>query len=193
MASDLSQEIFHRYNLFLKAVFHIPVFQRLLKEVEGTGGKVSVVDLIAFQIGWGKCLIRWYEAGIKGQLPEMPGEGFSKWNYTAIANHFYHKYAYDASIQQLEAFHEVVSQILEMTTKEEKTGDIERIGIWSWCTLSSGKKWPLSKWIRVNTVSPYKRATQLLKKLKNHDSLKNDLFLADFQSQMRKNGDFSKN
>lgn len=163
-ASPLTQDIQNAYDQFIKLVIDIPIAKRQVKAIEGTGGKVSVTDLIAYQIGWSRCLIRWYEAGIKGEQPEMPGEGFSKWDYVEIAKHFYQKYGYDASSQQLKVFHETVSQILEITQKEQQTGNLDQEGIWPWCTLSSGKKWPLSKWIRINIVSPYKRASQLIKK-----------------------------
>ena len=102
--------------------------------------------------------------GISGQVPEMPGDGFSSWNYIAIARHFYRKYCYDSSDQQMVVFDQVVSRILEIIQKENDAGNLDRIGVWSWCTLSSGKQWPLSKWIRVNTVAPYKRAAQWIKK-----------------------------
>ena len=57
-----------------------------------------------------------------------------------------------------------------MVKKEHETGNLNKIGVWPWCTLASGKQWPLSKWIRVNTVSPYKRAASMIRKfLKNTD------------------------
>ena len=55
----------------------------------------SVADLIAYQMGWGKWVIQWYEAGANGEKPQKPGEGFSVWDYTEIAKHFYEKYQYD--------------------------------------------------------------------------------------------------
>lgn len=79
------------------------------------------------------------------QLKDFFNDGFSKWNYVAIAKHFYQKYSYDAAIQQLEIFQETVLRILEITQKEEQTGNLDQEGIWPWCSLSSGKKWPLSK------------------------------------------------
>jgi len=88
-----------------------------------------VSDLIAYQIGWGKCLIRWYEAGIKEEQPEMPGEGFVKWDYLAIAKLFYQKYGYDASSQQLKVFQETVFQIVKIIEKEQKTGNLNRQGV----------------------------------------------------------------
>lgn len=163
--SDLKREIALGFDALEKIVTTIPPSQRQTKTFDGTGGKVSAADLIAYQIGWGKCLIRWYEAGIRGESPEMPGEGFEKWDYVAIARHFYQKYFYDGSDHQLDVFKNVVSRILAIIDKEEQTGRLDQIGVWPWCTLPSNKPWPLSKWIRVNTVAPYKRAVQILKRL----------------------------
>ena len=176
MSFSLSQDVQKAYEQLIKTTDSIPTSKRRNKITEGAGGRVSVSDLIAYQIGWGKCLIRWYEAGIKGGQPEMPGDGFSKWDYVAIAEHFYQKYGYDASSQQLKVFQEIVTLILEITQREQQTGNLDQEGIWSWCTLSSGKKWPLSKWIRINTVSPYKRANQLIKKAANIISPKQSQF-----------------
>lgn len=164
MHSTLIHDIQLARDQLLKVIANVPAASRRLKIIEGTGGKVSIADLLAYQIGWGTCLIRWYEKGIKGEVPEMPGEGFSKWDYVAIAKHFYHKYHYDAADRQMQAFEQVVLRILEIAEIEHQRGQLDLIGIWSWCILPSGKRWPLSKWIQVNTVSPYKRAAQLIKK-----------------------------
>ena len=164
MAHPLSDEIRSHYEKLIAAITPIPPSERTLQRFEGTGGPVSAADLIAYQIGWGQCLLRWYEAGRKGETPEMPGEGFSKWDYVAIAKHFYKKYHLDGGEKQMHLFAQTVSALLKIVEEEEKRGRLEQIGAWDWCTLPSGKQWPLSKWIRVNTASPYKKATQLLRK-----------------------------
>lgn len=163
MSVSLIQEIQREKNNLVRLVTSFATPFWFLKEIDGTGGKVSISDLIAYQIGWGKCLIRWYETGLKGEMPDIPGDGFLKWDYNAIAKHFYQKYSYNSSEQQLRMFGEVVAKILEIAEREDQTRNLDRLGVWSWCTLASGKQWPLSKWIRVNTVAPYKRAVQLLK------------------------------
>ena len=170
LKAPLSREIQREYNKLVNLIASIPVSLHILKQVEGTGGKVSITDLIAYQIGWGQCLIGWYESGIKGEVPIMPGEGFSKWDYTAIAQHFYQKYQYHNHNphnthnhdEQNQVFHQVVLKLLDIVEKEYASGNLDRIGVWSWCTLQSGKQWPLSKWIKINTSSPYKRAFQLI-------------------------------
>jgi hypothetical protein len=94
----------------------------------------------------------------------MPGDGFTTWNYVDIAQHFYQKYFYDQSEVQTEVFEHVVSDLTKIVEKESLTGNLDRTLVWSWCTLQSGKHWPLSKWIRVNTCAPYKKAYPLIKK-----------------------------
>jgi hypothetical protein len=161
MKGNLSAEIKKNSKQLIELIEHYP--QRTEKIFIQNHSAISIADILAYQIGWGKALIRWYESGINNENPLMPGDGFSKWDYTAIAVHFHHKYAYDSAEQQLKAFTEVVSRILEIIAIETQTGNLEKLNIWSWCTLSSGKPWPLSKWVKVNTASPYKRAIQLIK------------------------------
>lgn len=73
LIASLSQEIQREYDKLINLIASIPVSSRILKQIEGTGGKVSITDHVAYQIGWGKCLIGWYESGIKGEVPIMPG------------------------------------------------------------------------------------------------------------------------
>lgn len=162
--SSLSSDVQKEYNKLLETTIQIPIKHRTTKKIDGTGGKVSVSDIIAYQIGWGTLLNGWYEAGIKGEIPEMPGDGFKKWNYTLLALHFYKKYQFDSSQEQNLAFNRVVKQILSNVEREYLTGNLDKIGVWQWCTLSSGKKWPLSKWVKINTSSPYKKANILVQK-----------------------------
>lgn len=161
MQNPLSQEIEAAYTHLINAIGD---HDRSKKVIDWNAKKISLAELIAYQIGWGSCLIRWYEAGIHGKTPDMPGEGFKKWDYRAIAAHFFEKYGYDGGAEQAHHFEEVVRKIANIAKEEEMNGNLTREGVWPWCTLSSGKKWPLEKWIRVNTVSPYKRATGLIKK-----------------------------
>jgi hypothetical protein len=163
--APLSKEIVAAYEK-LRAV--VQPLSREVRLIAGNAG--SVADLIAYQIGWGTLLIGWYEAGIRGKVPIMPGEGFTKWDYAGLAEHFYQKYHIDAYVQQEKVLEEVVKRIVEIVEREYSMGNLDKLGIWQWCTLSSGKQWPLSKWVRVNTVSPYVRATRLVKNL-SRDSI----------------------
>lgn len=162
--TSFHSEIRQAYDKLRITLAAVPIVKRNLKLIDGTAGKISLTDLIAYQIGWGKCLIRWYESGLHSKVPEMPGEGFSQWKYAEIAQHFYEKYRFDAGEEQLKILDELVLNIVEIAKQEETSGNLERIGVWSWCTLRSGKLWPLRKWIQVNTVAPYNQAVKMINK-----------------------------
>ncbi len=159
----LSQKITKEANLLIATASQVPVELRTKKAIAGTGGQISVSDLIAYTIGWGNLLLGWYNSGITGTMPSMPGEGFTKWDYIGLAQHFYTKYKYDNGDEQLKQFELLVQHIIAMVEKEYKTGNLEKLNVWPWCTLPSGKQWTLDKWVRVNTIAPYKRATTLIK------------------------------
>lgn len=164
LQSPLGYAIFKAYERLSHCIEQIPLSKRTKKIIEGTGGMVSIADIIAYQIGWGRLLVGWYNAGIQGKMPIMPGDGFTTWDYTAIAQHFYAQYHYDAAKQQLVEFHTIVEKIIQITENEFQKGNLEKLGVWSWCTLKSGKQWPLSKWIQVNSIAPFNRATMCVKK-----------------------------
>lgn len=162
--APLSNTILEEYNKLIETVNLTPTSNLSKKIINGTGGKISITDLIAYQIGWGKLLINWYETGINNKTIIMPGEGFTTWDYTAIAKYFYKKYTSKTFNELTKEFSNVVQQIITITEHEYDTNQLDIAGIWPWCTLKSGKQWPLSKWITVNTVAPYKRARTLIKK-----------------------------
>lgn len=140
----------------------LPKEGRSKEVLEGTGRLVSVNELLAYQIGWGTLLISWYEAGVSDKTPVMPGEGFTSWDYNGLAAHFYQKYVFETDEEYERCLDRVVSRILEIIEVEQRSGNLDVLGVWSWCTLKSGKQWPLSKWIQVNTIAPYQRAQKLI-------------------------------
>jgi hypothetical protein len=172
----LSQEIQKVYKVLTQLISQIPITQRNVACIEGNQGQISVSELIAYQIGWGRLLVGWYESGIQHKNPEMPGEGFSKWDYNSLAKHFYQKYHLDGSSKQLALFHETVERIISIVETEHRAGQLDKIGAWDWCTLKSGKQWPLSKWVRINTIAPYKKAAMFIRKLKKLENSANQKF-----------------
>ena len=165
--APLAKEVIKEFNRLMSLVCAYSLELRRENNINFTGGKVSIVDLIAYQIGWGTLLVGWYEAGLKGEVPQMPGEGFFKWDYVGLAKHFYKKYRFDGGKKQEKEFHKIVQKIIGIIEHEHQSKNLDKEGVWDWTILSSGKKWPLNKWIRVNTIAPYKRAIRLIKKLYN--------------------------
>lgn len=162
--APLSKVIQKEYNKLISLIAQIPLKTRTLKLMQGTGGKVSIADIVAYQIGWGTSVLEWYKAGVKGKMPLMPGHGFAIWDYVGLARYFYKKYQYDNGYKQEKMLHNVVKQIIAVVENEFQNSNLEKIGVWPWCTLPSGKQWPLSKWITINSSSAYKRASALIRK-----------------------------
>jgi hypothetical protein len=163
--APLSVVIEKEYKALIATISQVPEALHTTKLVEGTGGQVSVKDIVAYQIGWGQFLIDWYTTGLTGQIPQMPGGGFTAWDYTGLAHHFYAAYGQHTLAEQLTMFHAIVQKILAIVEREYEQDNLHKLDVWAWCTLTSGKQWPLSKWITINTSAPYKRATGLVKKI----------------------------
>jgi hypothetical protein len=161
--APLSSAIQKEYNKLIELISRVPSEHYEIKKIAGTGGVVSVADIVAYQIGWGTLLIGWYEMGVARKEPDMPGAGFKTWDYVGLARHFYAKYRYPSMAEQIRVFSEVVRRILDIVECEYRTGNVDKIGVWPWCTLSSGRQWPLSKLITVNTCAPYKRAARMIR------------------------------
>ncbi|MCB1067666.1 MAG: ClbS/DfsB family four-helix bundle protein [Simkania sp.] len=162
---QLSEEIESAYRKLDELLTQIPPSQIHDKRIMFGKLKISVVDLIAYQIGWSKLLLEWYQSGIEKKSIQMPGEGFTKWDYQGIAKHFFKTYCFENLSAQRKFLNELVQKIIVFVEYESQTENIEKVGIWDWCTLPSGKKWPLSKWVSINTKSPYHRAYRLIKSL----------------------------
>jgi hypothetical protein len=162
LTNSFSEEILNAYKSLIKAVNNTPEDCFFQKSYQMSGVDVSVADIIAYQIGWGELLIYWYTSGIQKIDFVMPGDGFEKWDYHAISLHFYKKYSHLSYQALLDKFDDRVHDIIQIVDYESKSGNLDKPGVWSWCSLKSGKEWPLSKWIRVNTIAPYKRAYKLI-------------------------------
>jgi hypothetical protein len=171
-SSVLGKSIKSEYNKLVKLISLVPKKKRYDEDIKGTGGWISINDLIAYQIGWGNLLINWYEMGISGKNPEMPGDGFNKWDYKNLALHFYDKYYYKSNNKYDKIFFETVTTIIEIADEADNNNQLNIPGFWDWTVLKSGKVWPLSKWIIINTVAPYKKASLYVKSfLRNIEKL----------------------
>ena len=164
-----AQKLISLHTQFVLLVKNLPEDLTHKKIIEGfVKEETSICNVISYLIGWGNMLIEWYEQGLTGKDFVMPGQGFAKWDYAKIAQHFFQKYHQNTLTQQLALLEKTISQIVSIIKKEDTHGNIEKLGVWKWCTLKSGTQWPLSKWITVNSTAPCTRAiTKIRKALKN--------------------------
>ena len=124
----------------------------------GLAGGISPCDLIAYQIGWGRRLLAWEASEAGGGVAEMPAPGF-KWNQLgALAQAFYVEHREHSLAQLLTEFEALAGDLrgcIEAIPEDELFG----LGRRRWAR----PKWPLVKWIQVNTIAPYGSARAKLR------------------------------
>lgn len=132
-----------------------------LERDPGIEGGISPCDLIAYRIDWGRLLLSWDELENQGQSVDMPAPGF-KWNQLGLlAGHFHQQHRDQSLEQSLAKFELLVGdrlRFIESNSEDTLFG----IGKRQW----AGPKWPLAKWIQVNTIAPYGSARTKLRKWK---------------------------
>jgi hypothetical protein len=124
------------------------------------GTTITPANLLAYQIGWGRLVLSWYQKGLEGIPFSMPLEGF-KWNELGkLASYFHQEYSGSSHQELLNLFQELVVEILELVqslTNEE----LYTVGVFQWTG-----KYTLGRYIQLNTSSPYKNAIVKLRVFK---------------------------
>ena len=120
---------------------------------------VSPADRLAFQIGWGQLLLGWHAAELRGEHVAMPAPGY-KWNQQRQLAESFYKECEHASIDELLGlFRETVEGIQEFIA-ELTDAELFENGHFEW----AGEKWPIVKWIQVNTMAPYTSARTAIRR-----------------------------
>lgn len=127
----------------------------------GAIGDWSVKDVLAHLYEWQQMFFGWYEAGLRGETPALPGRGY-KWNQLPALNQeiytAYHGAALKDVLAKFRASHERTLALVESLPE----ADLFTPGRFAW----SGKH-SLATFISANTASHYRWArTAIRKKLK---------------------------
>lgn len=152
-------------------------YLHIVSEIEGLSeenshiqeliGNISVCELIAYQIGWGKLLLLWEYSEKNGEIPAMPAKGFKRNQLGDLAQLFYQTYAHQSLSLLLKEYEEVVTEIIRMIEKLSHE-ELFLLKQRTW----AGEKWPLVKWIQVNTIAPYTSARKKIRQWKKTRMLK---------------------
>jgi len=164
LKNPLALELILTYNKLVSFVMELPESLHKSEIIIGFDKKIiSVSNVLSYLLGWTNMVLTWYKQGKKGIIFIMPGEGFDTWNYEKITEYFYEKYRSVNRHKQCLLLKESTYKIIKIIETESQLDNLDKLGVWEWCTLKSGKKWPLKKWITVNSLSPYKRALSKIK------------------------------
>lgn len=122
---------------------------------------ISCCDLLAYQIEWGRLLLSWENNERNGEDSAMPAVGF-KWNQLGLlAKHFYQQHQQHSLTELIAQYSQLqIDLVLWINSLEDTTlFDIKQR---QW----TGDKWPMVKWIQVNTIAPYQSATTKVRRWK---------------------------
>lgn len=133
--------------------------------IEGNvkGTTISVCDTLAYLIGWGKLVLKWYDFSVKGQDIDFPETGY-QWNQLgALAQAFQLEYKDRTFETLLKEYQRVVQDILTLL---HKLDDHTLYGeVWY-------KQWTLGRMIQFNTSSPMKNVRTKIRRFINQNTNK---------------------
>jgi len=129
------------------------------ERIQGIEGGLSCCDLVAYQIGWGNLLLGWEQAESQGQAVFLPAKGY-KWNQLGLLAESFYQRAADHSLDELRAEWQGVVQRLEEWVQDITDEELFEPRVRQW----TGDKWPIAKWIQVNSIAPYRSARTKLRR-----------------------------
>jgi hypothetical protein len=121
-------------------------------DVSGVVGAWSVKDLLAHLVDWEQRFIGWYEAGLRGEVPEIPAPGIGWAELDVLNQQIYQRHRDRALEEVLREFHASYEQVLA-TVQGIPEEDMFAIGRYAW--LGEGN---LVGYILANTANHYRWA-----------------------------------
>lgn len=124
----------------------------------------SPLQMLAYQLGWMRLIMKWDTDEREGNVVVTPSPDY-KWNMLGgLYDSFYREYA-SYSITELSGmFEETVARIIAwihtFSDQELFAQDARR-----WAS-STPSRWPVWKWIHINTVAPFKSFRSKIRKWK---------------------------
>ncbi len=164
---ELLHDIEITFSKLKKDLERVPLHLATLKGMEGhaKGTKMSPCNLVAYLVGWGELVLKWYDKSRRGEEIIFPDENF-KWNELGkLAQQFYlnyKEYDYPTLLQLLEKTIQKIIAIIENLDDKE----LYKIPFY--------KKYPLGRMIQLNTSSPYKNARSRIRKSRMLDEKPKD-------------------
>jgi hypothetical protein len=161
--AELIKKINESFEKLQKELVTIPIALSEKREIGGhsKNSLISLNNLIAYLIGWGQLVLKWYDHKTKEIDCEFPEKGF-KWNELGLlAQKFYTDFENDdyPSLQL-----KLTNTVNELLGLIESKSNIELYEI-PWY-----KSYTLGRMIQLNTSSPYKNARLKIRKWKNDQS-----------------------
>jgi hypothetical protein len=130
----------------------------------------SVKDILAHLIDWEQRLIDWYQAGLRGEVPEIPAPGMSWRDLPALNQEGYEKHRDESLNDVMENFLNSYQETLKLVERMSEE-EIYTPGYYTWTGKSS-----LYSYIAANTFKHYNWARNQIRttKIKKAQVIKGD-------------------
>lgn len=118
----------------------------------------SLVDVLVVREWWTRAVTSWCIAGVRGDVPVLPAEGYA-WRETPRLNADVIAARGEVSLEQIRAELERSAVALVTAFEERSDAELLRTGVFEWAG-----KWPLARWIAVNSTRQYTTARTMLRR-----------------------------
>ena len=119
--------------------------------------KISVCDTLAYLIGWGKLVLKWYSLKSQGNDVDFPETGY-KWNQLGLLAQSFQKEYQDWDFSSLQNEFKTTTQDILLLVHSLDEHDLYGV---SWYD-----KWTLGRMIQFNTSSPMKNVRTKVRRFK---------------------------
>lgn len=160
--SELLEAIEENYRKLRTELGDIPSTESRNKNMPGhrKDTTMSVCDLVAYLIGWGRLVLKWHAERNRGVEPDIPETGFKWTELGQLAQKFYADRETEKLAVLLLELDKVESEIVELV--EDKTNEELYGSLWY-------RKCTMGKMIQLNTASPYRNAFGRIRRWKKEN------------------------
>ncbi|OJG13962.1 ClbS/DfsB family four-helix bundle protein [Enterococcus canintestini] len=153
-------EVKQRYQKYITEFETIPeeLKNKRIEEVDKTPS-----ENLSYQLGWLTLLLEWEEKEKAGIEVQTPAEGYKWNNLGGLYQSFYEAYGTKTLAEQITQLNKKVIELctwIEMLNDKELFEPEQR----KWATTKA--KWPLYKWIHINSVAPFTNFRTKIRKWK---------------------------
>lgn len=118
---------------------------------------------ISYQLGWLSLLLEWEKKEKEGKHVITPKEGYKWNNLGALYQNFYEIYTSYSLSEKIALLSEKVNEVLDWI-EALSNDELFQLDQRKWATTAA--KWPLYKWIHINTVAPFTNFRKQIRKWK---------------------------
>ena len=120
--------------------------------------ELTIKDILAIRLWWCKAVCDWIEAGRKGIEIALPAEGYT-WQQTPALNADIAENSQEIPYNQIiDDLYKVKSEIMRMIDQLDDR-ELTELNMFSWTD-----KWPVMRWISVNTSTQFETAAAYIRK-----------------------------